>query len=251
MLSEDEKNLGCALIGFGAGVTTLSVFKNGKLVDLSVIPFGGHVITKDITSLHIVESEAERLKVTYGSAIVNKDSDFQIQLKSSEGMGIREISIGDLNTIIEARVKEIIENVYARLEATGSIDSLGAGIILSGGGAALKNLPEAIRERFKMDVRFSSLRKGLVENGSIFANNPEFLVGVGLLLEGTENCASYAPPKQETITVENAAVETEEETRIKKDLNKPKEKKKSVGLFGNLKKRFDDLGKGLFDEDEG
>lgn len=250
VLSEDEKGLGCALIGFGAGVTSLSVYKNGKLVDLSIIPFGGHLITKDITSLHIVESEAERLKVTYGSAVVNKDSDFPIQLQSSEGMGIREISLGDLNTIIEARVKEIVENVYARLEATGLIDSLGAGIVLSGGSSSLKNLLEVVRERFKMDVRFSSLRKGLVENGTVFANNPEFLVAVGILLEGTENCALYVAPKQEPVSSYVKEDEVQVQTNEQKEVQKVVKSKKTTNIFETFKKRFDNMSKGLFDDEE-
>ena len=80
VLSDNEKDLGCALIGFGAGVTTISVYKGGKLASLSVVPFGGNLITKDITNLRVVESEAERLKITYGSAKADRDNDMTIQV---------------------------------------------------------------------------------------------------------------------------------------------------------------------------
>ena len=86
VLTDNEKDLGCALIGFGAGVTTLTVYKAGQLVNLSVIPFGGHLITRDITSLHLVEAEAERVKLTYGSAQMEKDNDLSIQVSSADGM---------------------------------------------------------------------------------------------------------------------------------------------------------------------
>ena len=64
-----------------------------------------------------------------------------IQVSLADGMGLREIKLAELNGVIEARMDEILENVYARLEATGLMSVLGAGIVITGGGAALKNLP--------------------------------------------------------------------------------------------------------------
>lgn len=247
VLSEDEKDLGCALIGFGAGVTTLTVYKGGKLANLSVIPFGGSVITKDITTLHVVESEAERIKLTYGNATVDKDSDLSIQVSSADGLGLREIKLAELNNVIEARLKEILENVYARLEATGLINSLGAGVVITGGGAALKGLPEAIKEHLKMEVRYSSVRKGLVEGGEMVAGNPQYAVAVGLLLQGTKNCALYIPPmpepQPEPVVVEEPPIPEPVREKPKKE----KERKKGPGLFGRL---ADTFGKSLFEDDD-
>ena len=93
---------------------------------------------------------------------------------------------------------EILENVYARLEATGLMSVLGAGIVITGGGAALKNLPAVMSERLKMEVRYSAVRKGIVASGDlVVASNPEYAVAVGLLAKGTKNCALYIPPKPE------------------------------------------------------
>ncbi len=247
VLTDDEKDLGCALIGFGAGVTTLTVYKSGKLVNLSVIPFGGSLITRDITNLHVVESEAERIKLTYGCATVDKDNDLAIQVSSADGLGLKEIKLAELNTVIEARLKEILENVYARLEATGLVNSLGAGIVITGGGAVLKGLPETIKDRLKMEVRYSSVRKGIVEGGEMVAGNPQYAVAVGLLLQGTKNCALYIPPQPEP---EPEPVVVEEEPVVeppKKEPKREKEKKKGPGLFGRL---ADTFGKSLFDDDE-
>ena len=250
VLTDNEKDLGCALIGFGAGVTTLTVYKAGQLVNLSVIPFGGHLITRDITSLHLVEAEAERVKLTYGSAQMEKDNDLSIQVSSADGMGLREIKLADLNNVIEARMKEILENVYARLEATGLINSLGAGIIITGGGAALKNLPEVIRERLKMDVRYSAVRKGIVESGEMIANNPEYAVAVGLLARGAINCALYIPPKVDPIPEKKEEPVEEEPKKTPEPPKKKPEKKKGPGLFGRLTKSIDTFGKGLFDDED-
>ena len=254
VLSDNEKDLGCALIGFGAGVTTISVYKGGKLASLSVVPFGGNLITKDITNLRVVESEAERLKITYGSAKADRDNDMTIQVSLADGMGLREIKLAELNGVIEARMDEILENVYARLEATGLMSVLGAGIVITGGGAALKNLPAVMSERLKMEVRYSAVRKGVVASGDlVVASNPEYAVAVGLLAKGTKNCALYIPPKPEpkiepVVEPEPTVEPTPEPEPVKE---KPKkEKKKGPGLFGRLTKGIDTFGKTLFDDDD-
>ena len=243
VLTDNEKNLGCALIGFGAGVTTLTVYKGGRLIDLSVIPFGGNLITRDITNLRLVESEAERVKLTYGSAMMEKNGDQNIQVGSAD-VGMREIKLSDLNYVIEARIKEILENVYARIDATGLMDSLGAGIVITGGAAALKNLPEVIRERLKMDVRCSAARKGTVEGGDAIAGKLEYAVAIGLLTKGTKNCAYIQPKVEKPNPVEPKEDEPKrEEPRTTTSANnkKPKGKGRLVGLWGNISKNlFDD-----------
>ena len=243
VLTDNEKNLGCALIGFGAGVTTLTVYKGGRLADLSVIPFGGNLITRDITNLRLVESEAERVKLTYGSAMMEKNGDQNIQVGSAD-VGMREIKLSDLNYVIEARIKEILENVYARIDATGLMDSLGAGIVITGGAAALKNLPEVIRERLKMDVRCSAARKGTVEGGDAIAGKLEYAVAIGLLTKGTKNCAYIQPKVEKPNPVEPKEEEPKkEEPRTASSVNskKPKGKGGLVGLWGNISKNlFDD-----------
>jgi len=253
VLSNDEKELGCALIGFGAGVTTLNVYKGGKLVHLSVIPLGSHLITKDITSLHMVETEAERIKLAYGSAIMDKDDNTNIQVSSADGDGLRDIELADLNMIIEARMKEILENVYARLRESGAIDSLGAGIIITGGGAALRNLPSVIQENLKIDVRYSGVRKGIIVGNEAIANSPEYTVVIGLLMQGTENCAgiTIAPSTGSTSTTLFPEMESTPPVQ-NQDPNpnpNPVPKKKKGSLFKSLSSKIDDLGKTLFDDE--
>ena len=252
VLSDNEKDLGCALIGFGAGVTTITVYKGGKLASLSVVPFGGNLITKDITNLRVVESEAERLKITYGSAKADRDNDMTIQVSLADGMGLREIKLAELNGVIEARMDEILENVYARLEATVLMSVLGAGIVITGGGAALKNLPAVMSERLKMEVRYSAVRKGIVASGDlVVASNPEYAVAVGLLAKGTKNCALYIPPKPEPKIEPVVEPEPTVEPTPEPVKEKPKkEKKKGPGLFGRLTKGIDTFGKTLFDDDD-
>ncbi len=257
ILTEKEKELGCALIGFGAGVTTLTVYKGGVLANLSVIPFGGNLITKDITSLNLVESEAERIKRTYGSAVMEKDDTQMIHVDSADG---REIKRSQLNMIIEARMKEILENVYARLDATGLLPSLGAGIIITGGGAALRNLKEIIGERLKLNVRYSAVRKGIVEGaGEMIANNPEYAVAIGIMAKGTENCALQIAPKPAPKPIVKPQAEEEEEDVIgiknsgtQEVKKKPEEPKKPKGpsWMDKLKDKANRWGGDLFNEED-
>ena len=249
VLTKDEKELGCALIGFGAGVTSLSVFKNGKLASLSVIPFGGNLITKDITNLHLVEAEAERVKLAYGCAVMDKDNDQPISVNSADGMGLREIKLSELNNVIEARMKEILENVYARLEDTGLMGSLAAGVIITGGAAALKGLPEVISSQLKMEVRYSSIRKGVVQNGEIVATNPSYATAIGLLMKGTKNCALYIPPKPEPKEEPLESVLIEDEVKATPEPEKKIKKQKKPSIFDRLKKNIDNMTGDLFDDE--
>lgn len=245
VLSEDERDLGCALIGFGAGVTTLTVFKNNQLKNITVIPFGSNLITKDITSLHLVEAEAERLKITYGSAMMEPDSEQTVQINAADGMGIRDLKLSDLNNIVEARVDEILENVYARLDELGLNNSLGAGIVITGGAAALKNLQEVIRKRLNLPVRYGATRKSLLEPREPLSGNPEYAVAIGLLLQGNKNCAAYIVPKEPVTAPPTDPVPDPDTEPVK-----PVKKKKNNSIFGGWGKKIDDMTKSLFDEEE-
>jgi cell division protein FtsA len=192
VLSENEKELGCALLDFGAGVASLTIFKNKQLVGLCTIPLGSRLITRDLTSLNVVESEAERLKKAYGDATADKEDDSPIQVNSLNGAAPRQIKSSEINEIVKARLQEIIENIQARLKESGVADKLSAGMIITGGGASLKNLDAAIREQFGMAVRHASIHKTLFEKTNT-PIEPEYGVVAGLLLKGTVNC-SYAPP---------------------------------------------------------
>ena len=184
IFSSDEKELGCTLIDFGAGVTSVAVYKQKELIHLSVIPLGGNLITKDLKSLSLVESQAEQLKITYGSAIHEKNA----PVDDKEGVALQKI-----NTVVEARAKEIVENVYAQIKSTGKMDALEK-IVLAGGASSLKNLPELIRERFKKEVAFSAIRKEWIIDNDDRIGDPRYMTAISLLINGTTNCISYDPP---------------------------------------------------------
>lgn len=215
ILTEQEKQRGCALVDFGAGVTSVTMYKDGNLAGLYVIPLGSHLITRDLMSLGMLEKEAERVKRTYGNAIWEKDNEQQmVTVDLADGQHSGEIKLSDINMVVEARSREIIENIYARLEDAGVARESGYSIVIAGNGAALKNMREALGERFKMEVRYASVRKDLIADGEMIANNPEYTTAAALLLKGTENCALYIAPEPERPKVVEPKIELKEEPVI-------------------------------------
>lgn len=273
VLSEDEKKMGCALIDFGAGTSKLIVYKGGKLVDLSVIPFGGNIVTSDIKSLNIIESEAERVKLEYGCATADLENETTVQITSADGLNDCELKLAELNNVIEARVKEILENIIARLEATGIQNELGAGIIITGGASELKGLATVVKERLNMNVRFAFLRKGIVENDRNIAGRSGEFSAVGLLMQGTENCAlQVVPPvgmptsgggstgslfneedvvsQEEKDKLEREKKERERKEKERKEKEKKERREKAGNFFGRITKGIDNFGKNLFDDED-
>ena len=224
ILTEQEKSKGCALVDFGAGVTSVTMYKDGSLAGLYVIPLGSHLITRDLMSLGMPEKEAERVKRTYGNAIWEKDNEQQmVSVDLADGQHSSEIKLSDINMVVEARSREIIENIYARLKDAEVEKEPGYSIVIAGNGAALKNMREALSERFKMDVRYASVRKDLIADGEMIANNPEYTTVAALLLKGTENCALYVAPEPEKPKVVEPKIEPKVEPVIVAVEEKPKE----------------------------
>jgi len=212
VLTEEEKKDGCALIDFGGGVTSLTVYKEGSLLNLSVIPFGSSLITKDLMSI-LTETEAENAKRNHGSAERENDTNAVVQI------GTNKMKAFEINDIIEARIREILENIYARIKEINVQDEL-KNVVLTGGGSSLKQLDEVIRKQWHVEVRHASVRKGLVSAENIDLGDPIYTVAISLLANGTENCVTIIPEKKVTVEI------PEEE--------KKENSKKNSNLLGDL-----------------
>ena len=217
MLSHEDKELGCALVDFGAGVTSISVFQDGNLVHICVIPFGGKLITKDIATMQLTEANAEKLKKEHGSVNLQKtDENTSIPIQM-EGV-TREIKLSDLNAIIEGRTKELVENVYARISEVIELQRLGAGIVLAGCAAELNGLPELLADKCnKVKVRNSMIRKDLVKDTNNMLGNPLYMTAISLMLKGTVSCVpksqvktSNPPVKEDTVDKSNPPVKEDD-----------------------------------------
>lgn len=189
VLSEAEKRSGCVLVDLGAESTTVSVYYKNILRHLAVIPLGGNNITKDIASLQMEEADAEKMKLKYASAYTdNNDIDNSLMLSIDAE---RQVESRKFIEVVEARVEEIIENVWFQVPAEYA-DNLLGGIILTGGGSNLKNIEIAFRNHTHIDkiriAKFVTLTINST-NDAINAHDGTMNTVLGILAKGDMNCA--------------------------------------------------------------
>ena len=186
VLTDEEREAGVVLVDIGGGTTDIAVFLDGELKHAAVIPFGGFAVTKDIKEgCGILQKQAESLKIKYGSAFSSTaDENKVVVINGIGGRDQKEISFRALARIIQARMEEIIDEVMFEIENSGVYDRLHAGIVLTGGGALLKDLPQLVRFRTGLDVKVSSPCNYVSESCAAELNHPMFATGIGLLIQG-------------------------------------------------------------------
>ena len=186
VLTPEEKKSGCALIEFGEGVTYVSVYKDKGLKYMAAIPLGGLAITKDIRSLNVSEEEAKGLKNKYGNALSNSNDSGTVPANEEQDSS-RKVELKDLNWIIECRVNEIVANISEQIGISGYSKMLDAGIVITGGGALLQNLPQYIRNQTGKEVRLASAKVWMNEAETQLSPADSCVLGLAIL--GKENCA--------------------------------------------------------------
>ena len=190
VLSDEEKEAGIALIDIGGGTTDVAIFKDGIIRHTAVIPFGGNVITEDIKEgCSIIGNQAEQLKVKFGSAWPGENKETEIvAIPGLLGRDPKEISLKTLSKIINARVVEIIEQVYLEIKNYGNDEAkkkLIGGIVLTGGGSQLKHLKQLVEYVTGMDTRIGFPGEHLA--GDTKNSSPIFSTAVGLVMKALEN----------------------------------------------------------------
>lgn len=129
MLTEPEKRSGCVFVDMGAETTSVAVYKNNLLRHLAVIPLGGANINRDIMSLQIEDDEAEELKLKYGSAVQESDTDAHKPIALRDG---RTIPYDEFMGLVEARVEEIVLNVKNQISLSNyDVSQLIGGLIVT------------------------------------------------------------------------------------------------------------------------
>ncbi|KAA9339113.1 cell division protein FtsA [Hymenobacter busanensis] len=186
VLSDEEKEAGVALIDIGGGTTDLAIFKDGIIRHAAVLPFGGNIITSDIKQgCLVMQNQAEQLKTKFGKAIAEEASEYEIvSIPGLRDRAPKEISLKNLAYIIEARMEEILELVYAEIQRTGHDKSLAAGIVLTGGGAQLQNLVQLTEYIMGMDTRIGYPNEHLGKSRIEAVKSPMYATTVGLVLAG-------------------------------------------------------------------
>lgn len=187
VLSDDEKELGCAVVDLGGGTTDLAIWARGTIVHTSVLSLGGNHLTNDIAvGLRTPMAEAERIKQRYGCAMTAMvGPEETIEVPSVGGRNPRILARKILAEIVEPRVEEIFALVHREILHSGYEDLIASGVVITGGTTILEGMPELAEQVLQMPVR-RGLPKGI--GGLVdVVKSPKFATGVGLVLYGASS----------------------------------------------------------------
>ena len=182
MLTQQQKDLGALVIDIGGGTTDYLVYLDGAVRHSGVLAVGGDHITSDISiGLRLPIARAELLKIQEGSAIDPENSQGgAITLKNDPGFLGCEIDRKALDTIIHCRIKEIFELIRMDIEATGDgmLGMMGAGVMLTGGCARLRDIATVAEDVFELPVQLTRAKE--VGGATQTFENPQFSTAIGL-----------------------------------------------------------------------
>ena len=189
VLTDAEKRVGCVLVDLGAETTTVSVYYRNILRHLAVIPLGGNNITIDIASLQMDDENAEKIKLKYASAYTDsKDIDENLKYSIDED---RQVDSKTFIEIVEARLEEIIKNVWYQVPSEYT-DKLLGGFIITGGVSNMKNIDKAFKQHTGVDkIRIANFVQETINSNipEITAHNATMNTVLGLIAKGDMNCA--------------------------------------------------------------
>lgn len=192
VLGDDERQLGVVMLDIGGGATGVTIYRGGHLSHVGVIPIGGEAVTSDLAvGLGVVATQAERLKLEY--AEVGGRVEGEVAVRSVNGQSLKQIQVGELKEIVEARIDEwagFVERELARVEWT---KGPAAGVVLTGGGALLKGLPPYLQARWGWPVRVG-VPRGLVGLSDLI-RSPGYstVIGIARGLAGRAEVSEAVP----------------------------------------------------------
>jgi cell division protein FtsA len=187
VMGQEDLEAGVAIVDIGGGTTDLAVFYEGILKHTAVIPFGGENITNDIkTGLGVLKTQAEQMKVQFGSALSNEaKANAFITIPGLRGMPAKEISVKNLANIIQARMSEIMDFVTYHLKQVGLDNkSLNGGIVMTGGGSQLRHLIQLTEYITGLNARIGYPTEHLAAGHIEELAKPTYSTCIGLILKG-------------------------------------------------------------------
>ena len=222
VLSEEEKEAGVALVDIGGGTTDIAIFQDHIIRHTAVIPFGGDVVTEDVKEgCSIIRRHAEELKVKFGSALASENRDDEVvAIPGLRGRPHKEITLRNLAGIIQARMEEILEQVYFEIRNSGFEKKLIGGIVLTGGGSELKHIDQLAAFITGKDTRIGYPNEHLANDVPDEIASPMYATGVGLVIEGIRRAEAE----------KLLFVEEEDDKKSRRD-KKKKGKKRSSSMF--------------------
>ena len=256
VMGSEDMEAGVAIVDIGGGTTDLAVFYEGILKHTAVIPFGGENITNDIkTGLGVLKTQAEQMKVQFGSALANEaKANAFITIPGLRGMPAKEISVKNLSNIVQARMSEILDFVTYHLKQVGLDNKmLNGGIILTGGGSQLKHIIQLTEYVTSLNARIGFPNEHLASGHIDELAKPMYSTCIGLILKGYDDYeharkqfdlkyAKMEIPKQ------LQKQEGEEEVMVEEEINTA-QRKRRMGI-GNFWGKFKDNLIDLFKEEE-
>lgn len=222
VLKKEEKDMGVAVVDVGSETTDISVFKNGSLSYVDMIPVGGNSITNDISlCVNIPFSDAEMLKLKYGNISRSRENfDENIKVQTAYN-NVVEVSYTMLNQIIEARVEETLAFVLEKLKKSGYYSEI-SGIVLVGGGIALlRGIGDLSRDIFEKPVKIGSPEY-------VGTASPIYVTAVGIVKDVSNNIKTNDSDKEE----ENELLLKKKRTRHEED------DENNEGFFTKIKQFF-------------
>ena len=220
VLKSEQMENGVALIDIGAGVSSVTIFKDKIMRFYAAIPFGGNSVTNDIKSECNFSFElAENIKKAYGACMPNKLSSLgekSIQIVDEDGNTTAQVSVKYISEIITARMKEIIEALLFRIQESGfaSEEDLRAGVVVTGGGAELVNCANYIKELSGYTVKVGRPRKLFSCEGCPEASETSAATSMGMILSARNdrflNCVNEAVARNMTVPQTGSAESPEE-----------------------------------------
>jgi cell division protein FtsA len=186
VLMPEEKEAGVVLVDIGGGTTDIAMFYEGIIRHTAVIPFGGSIVTNDIKSgCMLLPQDAEKLKIKFGFAMAAQAQNNQIvSIPGLKNRPPKEISVKNLAFIIEARMEEIIDIVFAEIASSRFIDKMTQGVVLTGGGAQLNALKDLFEMRTGLECRLGYPTEHLGKSKLEAMKNPMFSTAIGLVMAG-------------------------------------------------------------------
>jgi cell division protein FtsA len=187
VLTEDEKEVGVAMVEVGAATTEVVAFYEGKIRHIAVLPFGGDTVTNDLVrGLSVPFAEAQRAKEEHAVAFAQLvDPQETVELPGPAPGQTRQVARELIAHIVEQRLDEIFGMVQEQLEAEDLMERLGAGVVLTGGTASLQGILEMAGQVFAAPVRVGVPEEGL-SGLADSVRRPRFATVTGLCLHGAD-----------------------------------------------------------------
>ena len=194
-LTDDERELGVALLDIGGGTTDIAIFDKGTIWHTSVLPTGGDHFTNDVAvGLRTPILEAEKIKKKYGCALATMVSEEDtIEVPSVGGRKPRILGRQILADILQPRAEEICHLVFQEIRRAGYERTLNSGVVITGGSASLEGLPEVAERVFDMPIR-RGVPTGIGGLVDVVAS-PSYATGVGLVLYGLRSRSNRLMPR--------------------------------------------------------